>query len=70
MKLLHQGAYVLVWIGALNWGGVGLLGTDYVSMLLGSWPGLLRLVYILVGLSGVYLIATHKSYCKICGDKK
>ena len=44
----------LVVIGALNWGLVGLLNVNLVNWLLGSWPTVERIVYILVGLSGVY----------------
>lgn len=66
MKELHLLAFILVIIGALNWGLFGLLGLNLVSLLLGSIPVLEKLVYILVGLSGIYLIATHKKYCKAC----
>lgn len=44
----------LVVIGALNWGLVGLLNVNLVNWLLGSWPTVERIVYILVGLGGVY----------------
>lgn len=51
---------VLVIVGALNWGLVGLggfLGGNWnvVNMLLGSWPTVEWLVYVLVGLSGLWL---------------
>lgn len=45
---------LLVVVGALNWGLVGLLGLNLVSTLLGSGTLLERLVYLLVGASGVY----------------
>lgn len=45
---------ILVVIGALNWGLIGLLGINVVNMILGSWPTLERIVYILVGVAGVY----------------
>jgi len=44
----------LVIIGALNWGLVGLLNVNLVNWLLGSWPTVERIVYILVGLAGVW----------------
>lgn len=69
MKLLHQLSYVLIWAGAVNWGLVGLFNYNLVESLLGAWPGVVQVVYVLVGLAGVYTIATHKSYCKICGEK-
>ncbi len=69
MKAVHMVAYVLLWIGGLNWGLVGLLHYNLVEALLGSWPMVVSVVYVLVGLSAVYLLVTHKSYCKICGGK-
>lgn len=44
----------LVVVGAINWGLVGLMGLDLVQMLLGTWPGLVRVVYLLVGAAGVW----------------
>lgn len=53
MKGLQQIANILVIVGALNWGLVGLLDLNVVHMILGSMAGLEKIVYILVGLSGV-----------------
>lgn len=53
MKGLQQIASILVIVGALNWGLVGLLNLNVVNMILGSLAGLEKIVYILVGLSGV-----------------
>ncbi|MFA6259447.1 MAG: DUF378 domain-containing protein [Candidatus Peribacteraceae bacterium] len=52
-------AWVLVLIGALNWGLMGLgyfLGFqgNVVAMLLGSMPMVENIVYLLVGVSAVY----------------
>ena len=55
MKGLHNLAVLLVVVGALNWGAVGLLGTNFVNVIVGSSPMIERLVYILVGLSGVWV---------------
>lgn len=49
-------AFILVVIGALNWGLVGIFNYDLVAMLLGDMSTLSRVVYTLVGLSGVYMI--------------
>lgn len=48
----------LVVIGALNWGLVGLgdfMGSNLnvVNMLLGGWPQVESLLYVLIGLSAV-----------------
>ncbi|MCL4389974.1 MAG: DUF378 domain-containing protein [Patescibacteria group bacterium] len=45
---------ILVIVGALNWGLVGLLNFNLVNWLVGPWPLLEKLVYVLVGLAGVY----------------
>jgi uncharacterized membrane protein YuzA (DUF378 family) len=57
VKLLNKIAFILVLIGAINWGLVGLFQFDLVAALFGGMSSLLsRIVYTLVGLSGVYLI--------------
>lgn len=49
-------AVVLAIIGALNWGLVGLFDFNLVSALFGPMTALSRIIYVLVGLSGLYLI--------------
>ena len=71
MKKLHGLAFILVIIGGLNWLLVGLAGWfggnwNVVNLLLGSWPSIEALVYVLVGLSAILLVATHKKDCKNC----
>lgn len=68
MKALHMVAFVLVVVGALNW-GLTALGWNLVNLLLGAWPTLEMVVYLLVGVSGVYLLATHMNDCKMCMKK-
>ncbi len=68
MKALHTIAFVLVIIGGLNWLLV-VLDYNLVDMIIGRWSsGLANLVYVLVGLSAVYLIFTHKATCRACGN--
>lgn len=51
-------ALLLVIIGALNWGLIGLFRFDLVAALFGGQASILsRIVYSLVGLSGVYGIS-------------
>ncbi len=69
MKSLHMLAYLLLWVGGLNWGLVGLFQYNLVEALFGSWPTLVTLVYVLVGASALYTVATHKGDCKVCGGK-
>lgn len=47
-------AYVLIIVGALNWGLVGFFSFDLVATLFGGMTTLSRIVYALVGLAAVY----------------
>jgi uncharacterized membrane protein YuzA (DUF378 family) len=62
MNALDWIAFVLVIVGAINWGLVGLFKLDLVQLLVGSIPIVATIVYVLVGLSGIYMIygATKK----------
>lgn len=64
LNILDWVALVLVIVGGLNWGlvGIGGAGWDLVAMLSISW--LVKLVYILVGLSAVYTILIVKKINK------
>lgn len=71
MKALHMITFILVVVGGLNWGLVGLGGFagsnwNVVNMLLGSWPQVEWAVYVLVGLSTVWLLVKHPRECKMC----
>ena len=72
MKATHCVAFTLVIIGGLNWLLIGLAGWfsggnwNVVNLILGSWGWLESLVYVLVGISAIYLIFTHKKTCKNC----
>lgn len=60
--MIHKIAFILLIIGGLNW-GLEALGFGLGNYLPG---GLMTIVYILVGLSALYEIFTHKSYCRNC----
>ncbi len=66
MKMLHMVAFLLVIVGGLNWGLWGAFNFNLVSTLLGSWPAVERVVYVLVGLSAIYLLVVHKKDCRMC----
>ena len=53
---LHKVAYLLVLVGAINWLFAGLFGVDLVSLIFSAMPILARLIFLIVGLAGVYLI--------------
>ena len=46
-------SFWLIFIGALNWGLVGLFNFDLVAFLLGEMTLWTRLIYSLVGLSAI-----------------
>lgn len=46
-------------IGAVNWGLIGFFRFDLVAFLFGNMSILSRIVYAIVGLSGLYLISTY-----------
>lgn len=68
-KWLHMVAFVLLVIGGINWGLVGLFDLNVVNILFGSLPFVEMLIYVLVGLSAVFLLVTHKSDCMVCSTK-
>ena len=68
MHYLKKIAYVLVIIGALNWGLYGAFGFNLVESLLGSLPMIESIVYVLVGISGLLLIFTCKKRCSCSKD--
>jgi uncharacterized protein len=55
-------AIILTVVGALNWGLIGLFNFNLVEFLFGSMTLLTRIVYILVGLAGLYLIFTASKF--------
>ena len=62
-------AWILIIIGGLNWGLVGLgmfLNTplNVVNMILGSWPTIEALIYLLVGVAVVLKLMHRK--CNVC----
>ena len=61
MYILKIFTFILVIIGALNWGLVGLFNIDLVAMIFGEMTLLARIVYSLVGISAlVYTVFAYK----------
>lgn len=57
MKSLNAVTLILVILGALNWGLMGLFQLDVVATLFaGPQTTLSRILYILVGLAGLYQV--------------
>ena len=57
MKIIDYSALTIAIIGAVNWGLIGLFRFDLVAALFGEMSWLSRIVYTLVGLSGLYLLS-------------
>lgn len=58
MRTLRRIALALVIIGAINWGLIGLFRFDLVASIFGGQTaGLSRLIYSLVGLSGLICLS-------------
>ena len=66
-KMVHMVAFILLVVGGLNWLLVGAFGMNVVEMVLGQGT-LTKVVYILVGLSALYELVTHKGHCTACGS--
>ena len=59
MKTLYNIALTLVIVGALNWLLVGLFKFDLVATLFGSMSLFTRIVYTLVGISGIISVGIY-----------
>ena len=59
MELLYNIALSLVIIGAINWLLIGLFNFDLVATLFGNMSVLSRIVYSLVGISGILSIGLY-----------
>lgn len=63
---MHKLTFILLVIGGLNWLVFGIWGVEIGSVLGGMNSVVSKIVYILVGLSALYEIFTHKKNCKNC----
>ncbi len=68
MKTLHIITFILLVIGGLNWLLVGAFSFDLVATIFGTASVVSNIIYVLVGLSAIVEIFTHKSNCKMCGS--
>lgn len=60
MRILQRIALALVIIGAINWGLIGLFRFDLVASIFGGQTaGLSRIIYTLVGISGLICISLY-----------
>lgn len=66
MKNLNVVSYILIIVGALNWGLIGLFNFDLVAAIFGDMSAVSRIVYSLVGIAAVVDLFGHKKKCKDC----
>ena len=64
MKVLHMVAFILLVIGGLNWLLTGVISGWDLANYLGSTTAMI--IYILVGLSAIWEVVTHKKNCRAC----
>jgi len=56
MRIINLIAYILVIIGGINWFIIGVSGFDLVAGIFGTLSVVSCIIYILVGLSALWLI--------------
>ena len=56
MKIIDKIALALVIIGAINWGLIGIFNLNLVDTIFGAMSIISRIIYILVGISGLWAI--------------
>jgi uncharacterized membrane protein YuzA (DUF378 family) len=66
MRKLYLVMFILVIIGAINWGLVGLVNMDLVAMIFGPMSIISRIIYVLVGVSGVGMLFCIKCFFTSC----
>lgn len=57
MKALDYTILALVIIGAVNWGLIGFFSFDLVAAIFGNMSAFSRIIYALVGISGLYSLS-------------
>jgi hypothetical protein len=56
-------------IGALNWGAIGFFNVDLVARIFGPMTMASRVVYCIVGVSGLLLLFSYFKVCPACKRK-
>lgn len=64
MSAIDWIVWSLVIIGALNWGLVGFFNFDIVAKIFGDGSVVSRIVYALIGLSGIAMLFSCSKFCK------
>ena len=61
MKTAQRIALVFTILGAVNWALIGLFDLNLVTLIFGEGTMLTRIIYILIGLCGLFNV-----YCLFC----
>lgn len=56
----------IVIIGALNWGAIAVLNTNFVEQIFGIGTTVTRVIYGAVGVSGLILLLSYFVICPAC----
>lgn len=64
MKTVNCICLTLTIIGAIVWGIIGLFNYNIVDALFGTGSAISRIIYSLVGLSGLYVITMYGYICR------
>ena len=59
-------SFLLVIIGGINWLLLALTGWEVGQLFGGMEASISKIIYVLVGLSAIYLLVGHKKDCKMC----
>ncbi len=56
---LDYTALTIAVIGAINWGLIGFFKFDLVAFICGNMSWISRIIYAIVGISGLYLLSMY-----------
>ena len=68
MRTIHRMATVIVILGALNWLGIGVYGTNTIARFLGARSVATRVIYCLIGLSAISIMFHRDTYLPFLGE--
>ena len=57
MKLLDNIVLTLIILGSINWGLIGIFEFDLISNIFGYMSVFSRIIYSIIGISGLYAIS-------------
>ena len=69
MNFIKNLCYILLIIGAINWGLIGLFNFDLVAFLFGNMTILTRIIYTTVAVAGILysVLLFRQDECTPCG---